>query len=94
MTTEPHDRAKIAWDVIGTQFDLLRASYALEIADIAASEPWAVDKIRSLAQAVKVLDAVKGQVLAIAEGARIEQHDREIAQKIAQIRPSKQRWWS
>lgn len=86
------EQARAAHDgFIQPAFDILRAQYAIKLADTASSEPWAHEKITALAHAIKVLDGVQGQVQSIVTDGKIERDNMKRAEQVANIRASKRR---
>jgi len=54
--------AKALSDHLAPAFDVVEAAYTHRLASVAASEPWAVDKLRALALALKVSQEVRAQI--------------------------------
>lgn len=85
-------RAKQAMEeFISPAFDYTRAEFINRMGMHAASKPWAVDEIRALALAVKVLDEVRGQVSACILDGEVAARDMIKAEQVERIRPSKRK---
>lgn len=66
-------------------FDAVAAAYTSRLSEIAASEPWASDKIVKLALANRVLREVRNQIEAVIAAGDVAKADRAHADKIAAI---------
>ena len=83
------ERAKASWnEFVGPCFQVVRAGYAVGLAEYAARCPEDTKRITKLAQAIKVLDDVESQMMAIIAQGVVAENDAKRAQQIAKIRPS------
>lgn len=96
--TDAHDalaRGKAAeralTEHLGPAFSVVQDLYAKRLQDVASSEPWAVDKIRSLALALKVVEAVRGQIEGVVAGGEMAEQQLARARKIEQMSPERRR---
>lgn len=83
--------AKQAMTQLSPAFDAVEATYTTRLAEIAASEPWAVDKIRSLALALKVSQSVRAHIAAIVGGGDIAETNEAHRRKIEKLTPERRR---
>lgn len=96
MTPAEHlqkaQEAKQALDgPIGGSFDVVTEIYRDRLAAIAAAEPWAVDKIRSLALALKIAGEVRNHIAAVAAGGDVAQAAIDHAKKIEKLSPERRK---
>lgn len=72
-------------------FEQVRAEYAGRLAAICASEPWATNKIAALANASRIVEEVRSQIMGlILDGAEAEQRKTR-AQRVEELSPAKRR---
>lgn len=72
-------------------FDVTRAAYMGRLAQIAAAEPWATDKISKLAIASRILDEVQAQIDAVVRDGDVARAEMVRAEKIEKIPTAKRR---
>lgn len=85
-------RAKAAMEeFVGPAFDYARHEFITRMGMHAANKPWAVDEIRSLALAVKVLDEVRGQISACIADGEVAGREMIRAERFERIRPTKRK---
>jgi hypothetical protein len=85
------DAAQRALDEFLTPaFEHVVAAYTARLAEIAAAEPWASDKIIKLAMAIRVAREVRGQIEGVVSAGELAANAKAHADKIAQI-PFEQR---
>jgi hypothetical protein len=86
------NRAQAALDEFLTPaFDVVIASYLQRMTEIAGKEPWEAKKITSLASAVKIAEAVRGQIRAIVSDGDVARVDMKRAQQIEDMPTEKRR---
>lgn len=79
-------RAQMAMnEFFGPAFDAVTDAYMARLAEIAAAEPWATDKIAKLAIAARVAREVRAQIDAVIMAGAVAKAGREQADKIARI---------
>jgi hypothetical protein len=83
--------AKQAMAHLSPAFDAVEATYSARLTEIATSEPWAVDKIRSLAMALKVSQGVRAHIAAIIGGGDIAETNETHRRKIEKLSPERRR---
>jgi hypothetical protein len=84
--------AKQALMHLNPAFEAVEAEYTRRLTEIATTEPWAVDKIRSLAFALKVSVGVRGHIEAIVGGGDIAQENVKRTAQIEALSPERRRW--
>lgn len=85
-------RADMAIDeFMGPAFEFARAAYMERLAQIAAVEPWATNKITNLAIAARVLDEVKGQIVAVIRDGDVAKSEMIRAEQIERIPHAKRK---
>lgn len=78
-------------EFIAPAFDALHGEYTERMKQIASSTPWEANKITALANATRILEAVRNEVvLAIKEGEKAQAAKRR-AEHIERLSPSKRR---
>lgn len=85
------ERAKIAGEVLGEAFDAVTAGYMARLKEVASTEPWAVDKLRSLALAQQIAESVRAHIAAVAAGANIAEAELRHRRKIERMTPERRR---
>ena len=86
-------RAKVAMDeFLAPALKSIEAEYLLALTTLAASEPWATDKLTKLAVAQRVIKAVEQHVIAAVMEGEIASQNLERAKKIAALPEAKRRW--
>lgn len=83
------DRAKIAYEELGASFDAVLGGYLTRLSDVAAAEPWAADKLRSLALAQRIGLEVKAHMLSLMAGTPIAQAEIQHRRKIEAMSPER-----
>jgi len=76
---------------LGPAFDLVEAAYVERLAEIAGSEPWAADKLRAVATALRVTREVRAHVDGVAAGGRAAQVTLDHHRKIEAMSPERRR---
>lgn len=72
-------------------FEVARAAYMDRLAQIAAAEPWATDKIAKLAIATRILDEVKSQIVAVVRDGDVARSEMIRAEQIERIPHAKRK---
>lgn len=88
---ERADQAKMALDHLRPAFEAVEALYAARLRDVAVMEPWAADKLRALALAQKISEAVRGQIEAIVLGGEVAEQQIGRVKKIEAMSPERRR---
>lgn len=83
--------ATVAMQHLAPAFDAVEGEYARRLAEIATAEPWATDKIKALAFALKVSQGVRAHIEAIVAGGDIAQANDAHMKKIAAMSPERRR---
>lgn len=80
---------------LGPAFDVVRADYMEKLASIAAQPlpVHGVAQIEKLAIAVKVVDAVRAQIEAVAQDGKVARHDKTRADKLAETPAYARKRW-
>lgn len=79
-------RAQMAMDeFFGPAFDAVVKTYTERLEQIAATEPWAADKIVKLALAARVAREVRNQIEGVIVAGKIAAADKSHAEKIERI---------
>lgn len=89
MTIEPGDRATIALEELDTAFEAVLSGYLKRLAEVAATEPWASDKLRALALAQQIGAGVRQQLVSVVQGQAIEDANRVHRRKIESMSPER-----
>lgn len=85
-------RADMAMEeFMGPAFEFARTAYMDRLAQIAAAEPWATDKIAKLAIATRILDEVKGQIVAVIHDGDVAKSEMIRAEQIEKIPHAKRK---
>ncbi|MBO9624161.1 MAG: hypothetical protein J7500_15745 [Sphingomonas sp.] len=84
-------RAKAALAVLDDAFDAVSEGYLTRLRQIAVAEPWAADKLRSLALAQQIAEGVRNHIKAIAAGANVGEAELEYRRKIERMSPERRR---
>ena len=79
-------------EFLGPALDAARADYLAAMTQVAASEPWASDKITKLAIAQKVIDLVESHLRAAIASGEVAARNDARAEKVASIPHAKRRW--
>ncbi len=85
------ERSKIALTELESTFAAVSSSYMARLTEIAAMEPWAADKLRSMALAKKIVDEVHQHMVAIAGGMAIAEADMQYRRKIEAMSPERRK---
>lgn len=72
--------------------DVLMASYSVRLQEIAVAEPWATDKIRKLATALKIAREVQGQIVGVVKSGDVARDQKRRADEIAGMSDERRRW--
>ena len=72
-------------------FDAVTDLYAQRLKDVAVQEPWAADKLRALALAQQIAEAVRGQIEAKVTGGDVAEHEMKRLRKIESMSPERRR---
>jgi|GEM_PF-3482640 len=72
-------------------FEAVTDLYAQRLKDVAVKEPWAADKLRALALAQQIAEAVQGQIEAKVTGGDLAEHQLKRMRKIESMSPER-RW--
>lgn len=88
---EASDAAKAALTHLGPAFDAVEAIYAERLREVAVKEPWAADKLRALALAQKISEAVRGHIEAIMLGGEVADKQLDRVRKIEKMSPERRR---
>ncbi len=83
--------AKALVEHLTPAFALVEATYIQRLATVAAAEPWAVDKLRSLAQALKVSQEVRAQIEAVVADGPVAKVAVDHLRKIEAMSPERRR---
>lgn len=78
-------------DHLQPAFATVEALYIQRLASVAASEPWAVDKLRSLALALKVSQEVRSHIEAVVADGPVAQAAVKHLRKIEALSPERRR---
>lgn len=78
-------------DHLRPAFDAVTALYADRLRDVAVKEPWAADKLRALALAQKVAEAVQGHIEAKVTGGDVAEGELKRLRKIESMSPERRR---
>lgn len=86
-------RAKSAMDeFLAPAMKALEAEYLVALTTLAASEPWATDKLTKLAVAQRVIKTVEQHIIAAVMDGEVASQNLERAKKIAALPEAKRRW--
>ena len=80
-----------AMKVLAPAFDVVEAGYTRRLTDIATTEPWATDKIKALAFALKVSQGVRSHIAAVIAGGDIEAANEAYTRQIEKLSPERRR---
>lgn len=80
-----------AMKVLAPAFDAVDAVYLQQLAHVAATEPWATDKIKALAFALKVSQGVRSHIAAVIAGGDIEAANEAYTRQIEKLSPERRR---
>lgn len=78
-------------DYLDPAFDAVVAAYTDRIEALAASEPWAADKIVAVAQATRIAKEVHGQIAALVHDGEHARASMVRVEKIEQLSPARRR---
>lgn len=81
-----------AMKVLAPAFDAVEAGYTRRLTDIATQEPWATDKIKALAFALKVSQGVRSHIAAVIAGGVIDEATEKYNRNIESMTPERRRW--
>jgi hypothetical protein len=85
-------RAKRALDeFLQPAFDVAASEYAARLKEVAAREPWAANKIAALANALRIVEEVQGQITGIVYDGEHAKQGKARAEVIEQLSPAKRR---
>jgi hypothetical protein len=73
-------------------FDVVCSEYAARLKEVAAREPWAANKIAALANALRIVEEVQGQIVGIVYDGEHARQGKTRAEKIEQLSPAKRRF--
>ena len=73
-------------------FETAHAEYAERLKVIASKEPWATNKIAALANAARIVEEVRGQIVALVFDGEHAKQGKARAEKIEQLSPAKRRF--
>lgn len=85
-------QAQLAMEWLGPAFAIVTADYLAKLQEVAASEPWATDKIRKLAMATKIAREVEAQIKAVVATGEKAKADKKRADGIAALPDEKRKW--
>lgn len=80
-----------AMKVLAPAFDAIEAGYTRRLTDIATQEPWATDKIKALAFALKVSQGVRSHIAAVIAGGDIAEVQEKYTRQIEKLSPERRR---
>lgn len=85
-------RAQAALDeFLAPAFEVIQVEYGGRLAAVCAKEPWAADKIAALANANRIVDEVKRQLVGLILDADEAKAAKQRTKRIEELTPSKRR---
>lgn len=88
---ERADKAEQALAHLRPAFEQVEALYAERLREVAVKEPWAADKLRALALAQKISEAVREQIEGIVAGGEVVEQQVARAKRIEKMSPERRR---
>ena len=78
-------------DHLRPAFEAVTDLYAQRLKDVAVQEPWAADKLRALALAQQIAEAVRGQIEAKVTGGDVAENELRRLRKIESMSPERRK---
>lgn len=88
---EKAEAARGALAHLRSAFEQVEALYAERLKAVAVAEPWAADKLRNLALAQKIAEAVREQIEAIVAGGEVAEQQMDRVRRIEKMTPERRR---
>ncbi len=86
-----HNAKRALEEFLDPAFGVVAEEYENRLTAICATRPWAANEIAALANALRVVREVRGQIEAIVMDGEFAKEDKKRAERVGQLSPAKRR---